>query len=140
MNESLSHPEQIRSYRVIDKPLSISEGELTPNLKVKRANVEKHLADVIEEKLNLVPCRVKVDHLVIASVSNWGAYGITAYLEKLTEEKVFPGLDEVEGYLSRTILLGSVDGVLRQNVCSVDGYPLAESERVYRLLQQAVTV
>ena len=49
MNESLSHPEQIRFYRVIDKPLSIKEGELTPNLKVKRANVEKHLADVIEE-------------------------------------------------------------------------------------------
>ena len=99
-----------------------------------------NLADVIASHLDIVPCRVKVDHLVIASVSNWGAYGIAAYLERLTGAGVFPGLKDVEDYLSRTILLGSVDGVLRQNVCSVDGYPLAESERVYRLLLQAVTV
>ena len=97
------------------------------------------LADVIEEKLDLMPCRVKTDCLVIASVSNWGAYGITAYVAKLTGEPVFPALEEVERYLSRTILLGSVDGVLQKNVCSVDGYPLAESEMIYRLLQQAVT-
>lgn len=49
MNEGLSHPEQIRRFKVIGKPLSIQAGELTPNLKVKRANVEAHLADEIEE-------------------------------------------------------------------------------------------
>lgn len=49
MNEELSHPEQIRKYSVITKPLSIQAGELTPNLKVKRANVEAHLKQVIEE-------------------------------------------------------------------------------------------
>ncbi len=137
------HGESVRSHTArIDGLFELAYGRV-PTIGVGDGGNEigmGNLADVIEEKLNLVPCRVKVDHLVIASVSNWGAYGITAYLEKLTEEKVFPGLDEVEGYLSRTILLGSVDGVLRQNVCSVDGYPLAESERVYRLLQQAVTV
>ena len=42
-------PEQIRAYRVISKPLSIQAGELTPNLKVKRANVEEHLKETIEE-------------------------------------------------------------------------------------------
>ena len=49
MNADLSHPEQIRNFRVIEKPLSIQAGELTPNLKVKRANVEKHFAQEIEE-------------------------------------------------------------------------------------------
>ena len=49
MNEGLSHPEQIRKYRVIERPLSIRAGELTPNLKVKRANVEAHFASEIEE-------------------------------------------------------------------------------------------
>ena len=48
MNESLSHPEQIRKWSVIDKSLSIQAGELTPNLKVKRANVAAHLAEEIE--------------------------------------------------------------------------------------------
>ncbi len=49
MNEKLSHPEQIRRYKVIDKPLSIQAEELTPNLKVKRGNVEAHFAKEIEE-------------------------------------------------------------------------------------------
>ena len=93
----------------------------------------------MRERLSLTPAEVKADLLVIASVSNWGAYGMTAYLEKLTGEKVFPDLADVEGYLSRTLLLGSVDGVLQENVCSVDGYPLAESERVYRQLRSAIT-
>ncbi len=49
MNAGLSHPKQIRRYRVISRPLSIQAGELTPNLKVKRGNVEAHLAQEIEE-------------------------------------------------------------------------------------------
>ncbi len=49
MNRSLSHPEQIRDFCVIAKPLSIGAGELTPNLKVKRANVLLHFQNEIEE-------------------------------------------------------------------------------------------
>lgn len=49
VNESLSHPEQIRHFTVIPRPLSIGAGELTPNLKVKRNNVEAHLKQEIEE-------------------------------------------------------------------------------------------
>ena len=49
VNRKLSHPEQIRKVRVIKRPLSIQKGELTPNLKVKRGNVEKHFANVIDK-------------------------------------------------------------------------------------------
>ncbi len=48
MNAGLSHPEQIRKYAVIPEALSIQKGELTPNLKVKRANVEAHYRNEIE--------------------------------------------------------------------------------------------
>ncbi len=48
MNEKLSHPEQIRRFTVMEKPLSIQAGELTPNLKVKRNNVAAHYAEQIE--------------------------------------------------------------------------------------------
>ncbi len=48
MNGELSHPEQIRKYTVMEKPLSIQAGELTPNLKVKRNNVAVHYAREIE--------------------------------------------------------------------------------------------
>lgn len=48
MNAELSHPEQIRRFTVMEKPLSIQAGELTPNLKVKRNNVFAHYAAEIE--------------------------------------------------------------------------------------------
>jgi len=49
MNEHLSHPEQIRKWRLIEEPLSIRKGELTPNLKVKRNVVQEHFRDEIAE-------------------------------------------------------------------------------------------
>ena len=49
MNQALSHPEQIRKWQIIDCPLSIQAGELTPNLKVRRAVVEEHYRDEIQK-------------------------------------------------------------------------------------------
>ena len=48
MNKGLSHPEQIKKWRVIERPLAISAGELTPNLKVRKNVVMEHYADIIE--------------------------------------------------------------------------------------------
>ena len=48
MNSTLSHPEQVKQWRVIKTPLNIKNGELTPNLKVKRNIVEKHYQPTIE--------------------------------------------------------------------------------------------
>ena len=42
MNAQLSHPEQVKRYCIIETPLSIGRGELTPNLKVKRNVVLEH--------------------------------------------------------------------------------------------------
>ena len=39
-----------------------------------------NLKEVISNELSLVPCEVEVSHLVIATVSNWGAYGLFACL------------------------------------------------------------
>ncbi len=47
INRSLSHPEQIKRWCVIGKPLSIKEGELTPNMKVKRNIVQEHYQEEI---------------------------------------------------------------------------------------------
>ncbi len=52
MNSQLSHPEQVRRYKIVDTPLTISRGELTPNLKVKRNVVLEHYHQEVENLYN----------------------------------------------------------------------------------------
>ncbi len=48
VNKDLARVEQIKKFKVLDKPFSIEGGELTPTLKVKRKVVNENYADVIE--------------------------------------------------------------------------------------------
>lgn len=48
MNQTLSHPEQVKRFTIISTPLTITNGELTPNLKVKRNVVYQHYSREIE--------------------------------------------------------------------------------------------
>jgi SAM-dependent methyltransferase len=75
----------------------------------------------IEDDLSLVPCVVKCEYPIIASVSNWGAYGFIAYLEKFYNQNILPTFNDVDNYLEYIVSLGSVDGVKSENVKSVDG-------------------
>lgn len=93
-----------------------------------------NVADVITEKLSLEPCVVKVDCLVIATVSNWGAYAIAAYLEEISSQKLMMKFDEVEEYISATVSMGSVDGVLKKQVLSVDGFGMEVEQEIIEAL------
>jgi hypothetical protein len=44
----VSHHEQVRRFAVLDRPLSIEGGELTPTLKLRRGAIEKQYAATIE--------------------------------------------------------------------------------------------
>jgi len=97
-----------------------------------------NLASQIRESLELSPCVVEVDNLVLASVSNWGAYGIAACLEELSDTPLLPEWQEVYDFLVCTVELGSVDGVTREPVATVDGYALSVSQSVYQNLLRLV--
>jgi long-chain acyl-CoA synthetase len=48
VNESVARAEQIKRFRVLARPFSLEQGELTGTLKVKRQVVESHFAAEIE--------------------------------------------------------------------------------------------
>jgi long-chain acyl-CoA synthetase len=48
MNQRLSNPEKIKKWAVLANNLSIENGELTPNLKLKRMVILQKYAEVID--------------------------------------------------------------------------------------------
>jgi long-chain acyl-CoA synthetase len=48
VNGTLTHVEAIKQFRVLDRPLSRDEGELTPTLKVRRNIVAKKYGTLID--------------------------------------------------------------------------------------------
>ena len=76
------------------------------------------------------PCATRTTRLVIASVSNWGAWGVVAALSRLTGRSLLPTAVEARAQLERTLELGAVDGVSGRRTLTVDGFTADENERV----------
>ena len=97
-----------------------------------------NLADVIEKELSLVPCIVKVDHLVIASVSNWGAYGLAAYLSIFSGKHLMPSYAWAAEYMKETVEIGSVDGITHERVTHVDGFDESVEQEILDALSKEI--
>lgn len=96
-----------------------------------------NVQDAIVKELSLVPCRTKVDNLVIATVSNWGGYGLVAALSVEVGQDLLPTYAEIEEYLTKIVALGSIDGVLKQHVLSADGFGLDIEKEILDSLAEA---
>jgi hypothetical protein len=64
------------------------------------------------------------DELVIATVSNWGVYGIIAAMSRELRQDLFNVFDTVE-IVRHLVARGAVDGKTGYAECSEDGFPLA---------------
>ena len=91
-----------------------------------------NLAEVIPsvERLPNNPSIVTVDRLIIASVSNWGGYGLVAALSQLTGKDLLPSVEHETGMLDRMVGLGIVDGTTGEAVPNVDGFTAEENGAV----------
>ncbi len=97
-----------------------------------------NLAGVIPSIPGL-PCQpavTTVDALVIASVSNWGGYGLTAALSALAGADLLPDPDEEAALICQLYAAGCYDGTGQQPECGVDGFPPEKSGAVIRRLRQ----
>lgn len=77
---------------------------------------------------------VRVDHLVVAGTSNWGAYGVVAALQRLARRPLLHTPAVERRLLRACVEAGAVDGLLRHRRPTVDGLPLAIHADVVELL------
>jgi hypothetical protein len=93
-------------------------------------NVREALQD-----LNIVPAATTCDELIVADVSNWGAYGIISFLSIWHGSDLLKEINPL-GILKYISELGSVDGVTRINQLTEDGLPATEGESIISELRE----
>ncbi len=99
-------------------------------------NLAEHIPSV--NRLPDEPAITPVDRLVIASVSNWGGYGLVAALSLLAGRNLLPSVAEDRRLISRMVADGAVDGGSGLNRYYVDNFTLAENEDLLMRLHRLV--
>jgi hypothetical protein len=90
------------------------------------------------ETLVSYPAISKVTELIIASVSNWGGYGLLAALSISTGKNVLPTVEEDTQRISNMVDLGAVDGFSGEEIYKVDGFDLTENAALLEKLHELV--
>ena len=91
-----------------------------------------NVAACVAERLGRVPCAVKTDRLIVATVSNWGALGLCAALGQLPGEAALLAAYEP---CPRT---GLVDGITEAPTLSEDGFPLNYVQKLRNDLERLI--
>lgn len=81
---------------------------------------------------------VRVDHLVVAGTSNWGAYGVVAALERLAGRPLLHAPADERRLVEACVKAGAVDGIVRHREPTVDGLSLDTHAAFVELLRHAV--
>ena len=99
-----------------------------------------NLAHVIPTVATLPPdpAVTKVDRLVLASVSNWGGYGLVAALSILAGQNLLPAVEEDRRLITHLVDRGAVDGTSGENKYYVDNFTLDENAAVLTRLHNLV--
>ena len=79
------------------------------------------------ETLPPKPALAPVEKLVIASVSNWGAYGVVAGLSWLVRRNLLPSPEWEKDLINELVAGGAVDGFSGQRRSAVDGFDLEDN-------------
>ena len=89
-----------------------------------------NVAAGVAERLGLIPCAVKTDRLIIATVSNWGALGLCAALGQLPSEA------ELMAAYALCPQVGLLDGITCEPTLSEDGFPVAYVQKLRNDLER----
>ena len=95
-----------------------------------------NLNSQVKENSKLVrfPTTVEVDELVIASVSNWGAYGLIAAISSIKDQNLLVSVEEEMEIINVLVGLGVVDGMSGKPESFVDGFDLDSNSKILQNL------
>lgn len=85
-------------------------------------------------KLVRFPTTIEVDELVIASVSNWGAYGLIAAISLIKNQNLLVSVEEEIEIINTLVGLGVVDGMSGKPESFVDGFDLDSNSKILQSL------
>ena len=82
-----------------------------------------NMRDVIPDIENLPddPCTTTTTELIIASVSNWGGYGLVAALSIKTGKNMLPSVEKGHEWVTDIVAVGAVEGMSGESKDWVDG-------------------
>ncbi len=80
------------------------------------------------------------DYLIVASVSNWGAYALVAAMSLLSQKKLLGDPMKEIRVLASMVQAGAVDGCTKKNMTTVDGFSLRENLCTYKAIWEIVTL
>lgn len=123
-------PPTIRTGRAAPVTITVGDGGNEIGMGNVRARLGRR--DRLAARIASV---VRADHLVVAGVSNWGAYGIVAALGLLARRALLHTGEDERRLVEACVEAGAVDGISRRPEPTVDGLPLDAHTAVVDLLR-----
>ena len=75
-----------------------------------------------QRRISPAPCITRARHVLLASVSNWGAYGFTAMLQMLADRPLLPAETDDRRWMRAIVKAGAVDGIIGHSQPTVDTF------------------
>ena len=84
------------------------------------------------------PSVVGCHHLIIASVSNWGAYGVATALSVLAQQNLLCDAEQDLYCLQYLVSKGVVEGISGEHKMLVDGFDVQTNQQVLHRLHNYI--
>jgi hypothetical protein len=97
-------------------------------------NLAQYIAAV--DSLPADPALTTVTTILIASISNWGGYGLVAALSRIVKKNLLPSVDWEMDIIKYFVAKGAVDGVSGRQIHAVDNFDLEKNTWALTQLNQ----
>src|SRR5262245_16560235 len=117
------------------RPITVGVGD--GGNEIGMGNVRARVAS-ISPLMKRISSAVRVDHLVVAPVSNWGGYAIVAQLSRIAGRPLLHDAELERRLIEACVVAGAHDGLTRRREQTVDGLPIDVHAAMVTLLGRCI--